>query len=147
MTKEAGTEAKDRAAILALIAAIDKGHADRDAGAITAAYAADASIYDLAPPLGHALDAAQLAQWLAGWQGPVAHRSRDFDVTVAGDLAFAHGFQHLSATTAGGEDASWWQRATLCLRREAAGWRIVHEHTSVPFHMDGSFRAATDLEP
>jgi hypothetical protein len=26
-------------------------------------------------------------------------------------------------------------------------WKIVHEHTSVPFHMDGSFRAATDLTP
>ena len=29
----------------------------------------------------------------------------------------------------------------------AGTWKIAHEHTSVPFYMDGSFRAAVDLEP
>ncbi|MCH5378013.1 MAG: nuclear transport factor 2 family protein [Planctomycetes bacterium] len=27
------------------------------------------------------------------------------------------------------------------------GWRIVQHHASVPFHMDGSLRAAIDLAP
>ena len=32
--------------------------------------------------------------------------------------------------------------------RLSAPWqRIIYEHNSVPFHMDGSFRAAVDLEP
>jgi ketosteroid isomerase-like protein len=26
-------------------------------------------------------------------------------------------------------------------------WRIVHDHSSVPFYMDGSYRAAVDLKP
>jgi ketosteroid isomerase-like protein len=38
-------------------------------------------------------------------------------------------------------------RATLCFVRKGGGWKIVHEHTSVPFHMDGSFQAALDLKP
>jgi ketosteroid isomerase-like protein len=38
-------------------------------------------------------------------------------------------------------------RSTLCFRREGGAWKIAHAHTSVPFHMDGSFRAAVDLEP
>jgi ketosteroid isomerase-like protein len=38
-------------------------------------------------------------------------------------------------------------RETLCLAREGDGWTIVHEHTSVPFYMDGSNRPAFDLEP
>jgi ketosteroid isomerase-like protein len=38
-------------------------------------------------------------------------------------------------------------RATLCFRREGDEWKIAHAHTSVPFHMDGSFRAAVDLTP
>jgi ketosteroid isomerase-like protein len=38
-------------------------------------------------------------------------------------------------------------RETLCLEREADSWRIVHEHTSVPFYMDGSMRPAFDLKP
>ena len=27
------------------------------------------------------------------------------------------------------------------------GWRVIHDHVSVPFYMDGSDRAALDLEP
>ena len=38
-------------------------------------------------------------------------------------------------------------RGTTVLALEGEAWKIVHEHTSVPFHMDGSFRAATDLQP
>jgi len=40
-----------------------------------------------------------------------------------------------------------WMRETLCLERAAGTWRIVHEHASVPFYMDGSLRAAFDLRP
>jgi ketosteroid isomerase-like protein len=38
-------------------------------------------------------------------------------------------------------------RAIVGLRRIGGRWQVVHEHTSVPFHMDGSDRAALDLEP
>jgi PhnB protein len=40
-----------------------------------------------------------------------------------------------------------WIRATVCLRRIEGEWKIAHEHTSVPFYMDGSARAAVDLKP
>jgi PhnB protein len=42
---------------------------------------------------------------------------------------------------------NFWMRETLCLARRGSGWRIVHEHTSVPFYMDASLRPAFDLEP
>ena len=42
---------------------------------------------------------------------------------------------------------SFWMRETLCLKRREEEWRIVHEHTSVPFYMDGSLRPAFDLKP
>jgi hypothetical protein len=33
-------------------------------------------------------------------------------------------------------------------RRKIDGsWRIVHEHNSTPFYLDGSLRAALDLRP
>ena len=38
-------------------------------------------------------------------------------------------------------------RSTVCFRRVGRTWKIVHEHASVPFCMDGSYRAATDLAP
>ncbi|MDD7940478.1 nuclear transport factor 2 family protein [Actinomycetospora lutea] len=40
-----------------------------------------------------------------------------------------------------------WFRSTYALRRRDGAWAIVHQHESVPFHMDGSFRAATELTP
>ena len=72
---------------------------------------------------------------------------RDLVMEVAGDMAVVHGLQHTRAWTRGGEEAAWWSRTTRILARTQAGWRITHEHASVPFHMDGSFRAAVDLEP
>ena len=38
-------------------------------------------------------------------------------------------------------------RATFVLRNSENKWLIAHEHSSVPFHMDGSLRAAIDLAP
>jgi PhnB protein len=46
-----------------------------------------------------------------------------------------------------GREISFWMRLTVYLHREAGAWRIVHEHESVPFYMDGTQRAAFDLKP
>jgi ketosteroid isomerase-like protein len=54
----------------------------------------------------------------------------------------------LSGTKTDGEKADvWWFRQTLCFRRSGGEWRIAHQHESVPFYMDGSYRAAVDLKP
>jgi ketosteroid isomerase-like protein len=53
-----------------------------------------------------------------------------------------------------GTDCDWcdrdrrrvWVRATVCCRKTDGKWKIVHEHQSVPFYMDGSYRAV-DLKP
>jgi ketosteroid isomerase-like protein len=66
---------------------------------------------------------------------------------VGGDLGFGHGFVRISGTKTGGERVAVWARSTVCLRRIGGAWRIVHEHTSVPFYMDGSLKAAVDLHP
>jgi uncharacterized protein (TIGR02246 family) len=134
--------------IRALIDRIDRAHRDKDAAAIAACYAPDAPIFDLAPPLGHrGIDAGQLAGWFKGWKGPVERDSRRLTIEVHGDVAVATGYIQVRAVTQDGQDAAWWMRATTLFRRDGGEWRIVHEHTSVPFHMDGSFRAAVDLEP
>ena len=70
---------------------------------------------------------------------------RDLKIEADERIAFAHALHHLTGTR--GRPVTLWMRSTLCFRREADGWKIAHAHTSVPFHMDGSFRAAVDLEP
>jgi len=47
---------------------------------------------------------------------------------LAADVALATGKYELKRTAAGGGDAS--GRFTLILRRSAAGWKIIHDHSS-----------------
>ena len=45
------------------------------------------------------------------------------------------------------EKVDLWVRCTAGLSRRGGAWKITHQHTSVPFLMDGSFKAAVDLKP
>jgi ketosteroid isomerase-like protein len=145
----AGTEADVRAVLDQYVAA----HAARDADAILAAYADGAVRYALAPPLQQGPgtmvgDAQGVRNWLATFDGPVRIEYRDLVVTADGSVAFVSALTRMTATPAGApESFSFWFRSTFGLRRVDGRWRIVHEHESTPFHMDGSFRAATDLQP
>jgi ketosteroid isomerase-like protein len=133
--------------IMAVLHSIQRAHRDKDARAITAHYEPNAVIFDLAPPLAHAVDSKGLQTWLDKWKGPVDVAPRDFDISVSGDLAFGRGYFQLEATTQDGEEVSFWMRATVCLKCVNGAWKIVHDHTSVPFYMDGSFKPAFDSKP
>lgn len=136
----------DRAEIEALFQKLARAHVDHDADAIVDAYAPDAVIFDLAPPLGRCgMNRDRIADWLGGWDGPIQIDARDVDLTVDGDLAFVSALNRMRGRQ-GGEDQDMWYRATMCLRKASGRWRIVHDHSSVPFYMDGSYRAAVDLE-
>lgn len=137
----------DRAEIEAVFEQLERAHADHDADAIADSYAPDAVIYDLAPPLGRrGMNRDSIAAWLASWEGPILVDARGFNLTVDGDLAFASAFNRMRGRQ-GGEDQDMWYRTTICLRKTSGRWRIVCDHASVPFYMDGSYRAAVDLKP
>jgi ketosteroid isomerase-like protein len=140
---------KDEADIRALIESVHKAHHTKDAAVIAAPFDLDAAVFDLAPPLSHrGVDIEEKNAWLDTWEGPIELESRDLRIAVSGDIAFCYGFFRMSGMPkAAGRNVSFWMRATVCLRRSEGAWRIVHEHTSVPFYMDGSLRAAFDLEP
>lgn len=148
----ATTTATDEAAIRDLIAEQQEAFRTRDADRIVARYAPDAVQYDLAPPLRRAgrevLDADAIRAWFAGFVGPVELEVADLDVAVGGDVAYCHSLNRMAAVPHGSpEGFSMWFRSTVCLRRLDGRWRITHEHISTPFHMDGSFLAATGLQP
>jgi uncharacterized protein (TIGR02246 family) len=136
-----------RAEIDALFQQLVKAHADHDADAIVEAYAPDAVIYDLAPPLGRrGMHRDSVTAWLAGWEGPIQIDAHDVDLTVDGDVAFVSSFTRMRGRQ-GGADQDLWYRTTTCLRKIRGRWRIICDHSSVPFYMDGSYRAAVDLQP
>jgi uncharacterized protein (TIGR02246 family) len=141
------------AEILAVLDEHAAAHAARDVQRMIAPYTDDAARYTLAPPLQQGPDTPYgtsegLQAWLATFDGPVLIDYRDPVVTADGDVAFVHALTQLTATPAGSTDSfSFWFRSTFGLRRIDGTWRITHQHESTPFHMDGSFRAATDLRP
>jgi ketosteroid isomerase-like protein len=141
------TEA-DKSAIRALIDSAADALRQRDSDKAVAPYSPDAVLFDLAPPLATRVSADDVRAWLDTWEGPVIREMRDVAIEVESDLAFAHFYVRTTAVTKSDkEQAQWWARATLCFRRKRGKWLVVHEHVSVPFYMDGSFRAALDLEP
>jgi ketosteroid isomerase-like protein len=141
------------AEVRAVLEEYTDSYARRDAEGIIAAFAQGATRYDLAPPLQQGPgtlvgDVEGVAAWLAGFDGPVLLEHHDLEVIADGDVAFAHALTRMTARPGGAPGSfSFWLRCTYGLRRQDGRWVLVHEHSSTPFHMDGSFRAATDLEP
>jgi PhnB protein len=120
----------------------------KDAARVVAHGTADFVQFSLAPPLIAAdQDGKGLEQWFATWRGPIDYGVRDLRITAGNDVAFAHSLNRLRGTRTNGEATDVWFRNTLCLRKMGGEWKIAHEHESVPFYMDGSFRAAVDLSP
>jgi ketosteroid isomerase-like protein len=124
----------------------------RDAESLVAGYAPGTVKFDLAPPLRRTAPEAgetdRLRHWFAGFDGPIDYELRDLHVTLGDQLAVCHSLNRLSATPHGApERFDLWFRATVCLGRIDGDWRIIHEHNSTPFYMDGTLRAALDLQP
>jgi ketosteroid isomerase-like protein len=140
---------RDERGIRDLIAALHRAHSTKDAAAVAEQYTADAAIFSLAPPLAHCgVNVEEKQAWMNSWETPIEIVPRDLKITVSGDFAFAHCFLQMTGTKKGPEGAvRFWMRETLCFEHIREGWRIVHEHTSVPFYMDGSLRPAFDLQP
>jgi ketosteroid isomerase-like protein len=137
----------DAQAIISLIEARNRAHRRKEAAAIVAPYASGAVRYDLAPPLLHyGMLRPDVEKWLATWDGPVTVETDDLEVAVDGVLAVAWGLTRMRGQQ-GGVDQDLWFRMTVVLEKAGDRWRIMHEHTSVPFYMDGSYKAAVDLEP
>ncbi len=111
-------------------------------------FAPDVVSYDLAPPLQHVgVDRGEIQKWFDTWAGPIGWLLGELTVEISGDLAVAYGLGHMVGKKVSGEDVDLWVRCTAALRKANGVWQVTHQHTSVPFHMDGTFKAAVDLKP
>lgn len=133
--------------IVALCARLAQAHYDKDADAIVGCYAPDAVIYSLAPPLKDKIDLEGTREWLKTWDGPVVVGAEDVDLVVGEDMAWSTALNRMSGTKTDGTRDDIWFRATMCFRKIDGAWLIVHDHSSTPFYMDGSLKAAVDLQP
>lgn len=133
--------------INALCERLGRAHHDKDADAIIDCYAPDAVIYSLAPPLRDSLGHAGTVSWLNTWDGPIQIDVDDVDLVVDGDVAWSTALNRIRGTKNDGKTEDIWFRTTMCFRKIDGDWRIVHDHSSVPYYMDGSLKAAVDLSP
>jgi ketosteroid isomerase-like protein len=114
-------------------------------------YAPKVVQFTLAPPLGEwtdGRDPGPLSAWAATFEAPPRCQVTQLEITAGDEVAFTTSIDSMTATPKG-DDSSFtmWHRVTLGLRQIDGHWLITHEHASVPFYMDGSFRAAVDLQP
>jgi uncharacterized protein (TIGR02246 family) len=122
----------------------------KDVSAVMSHYATDIVAFDLAPPLqyrGADVYRKNWEAWFPTFRGPIGYEIRDLNIAASDDVAFCHSFNRITGTRTDDEKTDVWVRATVCCRKIDGKWKIVHEHQSVPFYMDGSFRAAVDLMP
>ena len=141
----------DQDEILALIEARIDAMRRKDAAAALATLADDVVTFELAAPLSMPAavvrDPAAMQAWFEGFDGPIDIECRDLVIESGGDIAFARSLNRMRATRTGGSPVDFWMRSTLGFRRIGGNWKITHGHSSVPFAMDGSFRALLDLKP
>ena len=142
---------KDEADIRAILADQVKALHAKDAELLFAHSAADFLSFDLAPPLqskGSGANArAETEGWFATWKSPIGWEDRDLAITIGDSVAFSTALSHMTGTKVDGEEVSLWFRVTNGFVKENGAWKVVHIHHSVPFAMDGSFKAAIDLKP
>jgi len=122
----------------------------KDIKGIMSNYVPDVLVFDIAPPLlcrGADAYRKNYEEWFSTWQGPIGYEIRDLSITASDGVAFSHSLNRIHGKRTNGEDTDVWVRVTACYRKMNGKWKVTHEHISVPFYMDGSYRAAVDLKP
>jgi ketosteroid isomerase-like protein len=121
----------------------------KDIDALMAHYSPNVVTFDVPTPLKvQGVDdyRKNFESWFASMQGPIDYEIRDLHVAVGGDVAFCHHLGHVQSATTTGEKIDYWVRVTAGLKKLNGDWIIVHEHVSMPFHME-TMKAAIDAKP
>jgi ketosteroid isomerase-like protein len=88
----------------------------------------------------------------AHWQRCLAHCTMTkFEIDrvkmeVSGDLAVCSFLNHCGGKDENGNEGSSWMRATQIYKNTGGGWRIIHEHFSLPMSME-TCQLQMDLVP
>jgi uncharacterized protein (TIGR02246 family) len=125
----------DESAIRALIERWAEAVRNQDRAAIRAHHDPDMLMFDVPPPfLSRGLDA-----YMASWElffscaeKPVAFDFHDIEITAGADVAFATAIGNCINTDTKGHREPLQFRLTMGLRKIDGGWRIMHEHHSLP---------------
>ena len=141
---------RSEAAIRRRIESWAKALRAKDLDVLMSFYTPDFVAFDLPPPLrveGAATHRSGLEEWFRTWSGKIGFDMRELVVVTGDGVAFSRSLNHLHGKRTDGTETDVWVRATVGFREIDGEWMVVHEHVSVPFYMDGSYKAAVDLTP
>lgn len=123
----------------------------KDAEGVLSRLAEGFLLFSLAPPLQYTGSREEgkkhLEEWFSSFQGALGYEIRDLSITAGDQTAFSHSLNRMAGTNSAGAKVDLWFRQTLGFQQIDGEWKIIHQHDSVPFYMDGSGRAALDLKP
>lgn len=130
------TENPGEAEIRRLVEKWRKALEAKDAAALTADYSPDAVLYDAIPPYKTVGPDNIRKTWEGCFPYLPEFKSvhRDLTIHVDGDMAFLYGLHRFETTIPDHPCSKSWIRITVCYRRIAGGWKVVHEHVSQPFN-------------
>ncbi len=104
----------DEAAIRKVLDDRSSAIRNKDAKTVVSYYAKDIVNFDLAPPLAYrgseATDPSELQGWFETWKGLIGLAFDQLTIRSDGNLAFAHGFLHMTGTRNDGTEANVWAR-------------------------------------
>ncbi|WIX99801.1 nuclear transport factor 2 family protein [Amycolatopsis mongoliensis] len=129
------------AALAALVESRVGAVAAKDIETLVAQYAEDVTLFDALGPLrdtGQDVERNRLREWFGAYRSTIDLRIKDLEVVADGDAGFAHYLFQVRGTMTDGTEVDMWVRSTVGFRRGDDGWKIVHEHSSVPFTPSGT---------
>lgn len=134
------TDTTANAALTDLLARYARAVADKDLAAFCALYAEDVVVFDPFDSWtlsGLADWRAATAAWFAALgDAPMTVTHRQIQAHGQGDVLAGHAWAaYASPAHCGAMPSTVGNRCTLIARRHAAGWRIVHEHHSLPIRL------------
>ena len=124
----------------------------KDIDRLMSLYSPNIVYFDCVPPLhftGSDAVRRNFLRWFNEYEGEIGLETRDLNIAISGDVAFAHmlhldkGNKNLSELQSG---RGFWLRSTVCCRRSNSKWLIAHEHISLPVDFR-SERVLMDLVP
>jgi uncharacterized protein (TIGR02246 family) len=125
----------DEVEIRALIDRWARAVREENKAGIRAEHASEMLMFDVPPPLlSRGLDA-YMASWDKFWswsEKPVAFDFHDVEITAGKDVAFATAIGRCAGLDPNGKREELEFRLTMGLRKMDGGWRVVHEHHSLP---------------
>lgn len=107
-----------------------------DIDRIMSHYTADVVAYDAILALRFEGTDAYREHWKACMEmcpGEMAFEPGEMHVEGGGDAGFVHFLARCGVVDESGAGQMGWMRVTMGLRRTDAGWKIAHEHSSMPF--------------